>query len=146
MRPWCEISSECEGESPTSSTRVTGKRSHPRSPKWKPGDPWWAVYPHRTVVNGTLIETYPVSSMAAVLGRTSATVRRWETVGILPRPPIIELGASWQGDRRRYQREHIEAAERIGAEENVVGVKVADFASCRFTARMRQAYAILADR
>ena len=57
-----------------------------------------------------------------------------------------ELGVSWQGDRRRYPREHVEAAERIAEEEGILGVKVANFASCRFTSRMRRAYAILADR
>ena len=74
------------------------------------------------------------------MGRTSATIRRWETVGILPPAPIVEPGVSWQGDRRLYRRAHIEAAERIGQEERIVNAKVAAFRRSLFPARMRVAY------
>jgi hypothetical protein len=76
-------------------------------------------------------------------GRTSATIRRWETVGILPPAPIVEPGVSWQGDRRLYRRAHIEAAERIGQEERIVDAKVAAFRRSMFPARMRSAYAVI---
>jgi hypothetical protein len=81
--------------------------------------------------------------MAAVMGRTSATIRRWETVGILPPAPIVEPGANWQGDRRLYRRAHIEAAERIGQEERIVDAKVAAFQRSMFPARMQSAYAAI---
>ena len=148
MRPWAEISGDSVSASPLASPpsvrRQSGRRV--RSPHWKTGDPWWAVRPREITIDGRRTVTYPVCAMAAVMGRTSATIRRWETVGILPPAPIFERGTSWQGDRRLYEREHIEAAERIAVEEKVVGEKVADFARSRFTTRMRVAYAVLADR
>ena len=148
MRPWAEISADFEGVSapgsPPPVRRQSGRRL--RSPQWRPGDPWWGVHPREITLDGRSTLTFGVSAMAAAVGRTSATIRRWESVGILPPAPIVEPGASWHGDRRLYEREHIEAAERIAVEEKVVGEKVADFARSRFTTRMRVAYAVLAAR
>ena len=142
MRPWAEISADFEGVSapgsPPPVRRQSGRRL--RSPRWKTGDPWWAVRPREITIGGRRTVTYPVCAMAAVMGRTSATIRRWETVGILPPAPIVEPGASWQGDRRLYRRAHIEAAERIGQEERIVDAKVAAFRRSPFPARMRVAY------
>ena len=142
MRPWAEISADFEGVSapgsPPPVRRQSGRRL--RSPRWKTGDPWWAVRPREITIDGRRTVTYPVCAMAAVMGRTSATIRRWETVGILPPAPIVEPGVSWQGDRRLYRRAHIEAAERIGQEERIVDAKVAAFRRSLFPARMRVAY------
>src|SRR5450755_619462 len=106
MRPWAEISADFEGVSapgsPPPVQRQSGRRL--RSPRWKTGDPWWAVRPREITIDGRRTVTYPVCAMAAVMGRTSATIRRWETVGILPPAPIVEPGVSWQGDRRLYRR------------------------------------------
>jgi len=142
MRPWAEISGDFEGVSAPGSPPTVRRRSRRcgASPHWKTGDPWWAVRPREITIDGRRTVTYPVCAMAAVMGRTSATIRRWETVGILPPAPIVEPGVSWQGDRRLYRRAHIEAAERIGQEERIVNAKVAAFRRSLFPARMRVAY------
>ena len=142
MRPWAEISADFEGVSAPVSPRPVRRQSgrRLRSPRWETGDPWWAVRPREITIDGRRTVTYPVCAMAAVMGRTSATIRRWETVGILPPAPIVEPGVSWQGDRRLYRRAHIEAAERIGQEERIVNAKVAAFRRSLFPARMRVAY------
>ena len=142
MRPWAEISGDSVSTSATTSPSSVRRRSRRcgASPHWKPGDPWWAARPREITIDGRRTVTYPVCAMAAVMGRTSATIRRWETVGILPPAPIVEPGVSWQGDRRLYRRAHIEAAERIGQEERIVDAKVAAFQRSMFPARMRVAY------
>jgi hypothetical protein len=84
--------------------------------------------------------------MAAALGRSSSTIRRLERVGVLPAAPFIERGVCLEGDRRRYGREHIEAAVRVADEEKVLTGKVASFAASEFSARIHREYAIIASR
>ena len=54
MRPWAEISADFEGVSAPGSPRPVRRQSgrRLRSPRWKTGDPWWAVRPREITIDG----------------------------------------------------------------------------------------------
>lgn len=41
-----------------------------------------------TFPNGIKMKLYTIGSLASALGRSSATVRKWEISGILPKTPL----------------------------------------------------------
>ena len=146
MRPWSAIA--CDAAPTCGSTSKLNARRRERSVSWRPGDPFWVSDARPLEMPGSagLAISYPVRSMAAALGRSSATIRRLERAGVLPPAPFVERGVCVEGDRRRYGREHIEAAIRVAEEEGVLTGKVASFAASRFPARIHREYAIIASR
>ena len=69
---------------------------------------------HTVEVNGETLELYPISTLAEALGRTSATVRKWEVAGIIPdclfRGPM---------GRRLYTEEQIRVIVECAEKSNV---------------------------
>ncbi len=55
--------------------------------------------------------------MAEALGRTPATIRRWEKKGLLPRAPIVLEGVGLAGRRRLYPPELIVALREVAQRE-----------------------------
>ena len=87
---------------------------------------------HTVEVNGETLELYPISTLAEALGRTSATVRKWEVAGIIPdclfRGPM---------GRRLYTEEQIRVIVECAEKSNVrTGYSIAN---TNFTPRVVEA-------
>lgn len=87
---------------------------------------------HTVTVNGETLELYPISTLAEALGRTSATVRKWEVAGIIPdclfRGPM---------GRRLYTEEQIRVIVECAEKSNVrTGYSIAN---TNFTPRVVEA-------
>lgn len=69
---------------------------------------------HTIKINGEELDLYPISTLAEALGRSSATVRKWEVAGIIPdclfRGPM---------GRRLYTEEQIRIIVECAEQSNV---------------------------
>src|ERR1700759_2548461 len=54
------------------------------------------------VVNGEDMEFFMIGQVAAALGRSAVTLRRWEAQGIIPRSGYTKPSADPRGKRRLY--------------------------------------------
>ena len=61
-----------------------------------------------TFPNGIKTKLYTIGSLASALGRSSATVRKWEISGILPKTPFKSSAG-----RRLYTQEQIGAVVAV---------------------------------
>ena len=57
--------------------------------------------------NGQVIDLFYIGSLAAALGRTTNTVRKWEIAGVIPDPFFKDSNG-----RRLYSQEQIDAIVR----------------------------------
>ena len=69
------------------------------------------------------------------------TIRWWESVGVLPRPPFLSriVGDNISQFRRAYMKDHIAVAERIAEEMNLLGRRPKAWASSEFPRRVPKA-------
>jgi hypothetical protein len=86
-----------------------------------------------------LVEVHYVGELAARLGRSSHTIRRWERLGALPSTPYVQ-GVRGGASRRLYPREWVEGVVAIASDEGLVGRKPACIERTAFTARTRELY------
>jgi hypothetical protein len=148
VKPWsqvaCDVAPTCGGKAEP----IASRPERSVSVSWRPGDTFWASDARPLEMPGSagLATSYPIRSMAAALGRTSATIRRLERAGVMPPAPYVRRGVCLEGDRRRYGRAHIEAAVRVAEEEGVLAGKVSSFAASRFSELLHREYDILASR
>jgi hypothetical protein len=107
-------------------------------------DPAWAANPQRRIiVDGLELELYPIGAVAKALGRSSRTIRRWETRGLIPPPLYERRSRNPHGRRRLYTRQEIEGLIVIAEWHGVLAGKVHNFASNDFA---RDAHALYAGR
>lgn len=64
---------------------------------------WGRSVPYTSPVTGRSTTLYNIGVVAEAVGRTSATIRKWEVGGIIPPTPFKMNG------RRMYSKEHIDA-------------------------------------
>lgn len=70
-------------------------------------------------VNGIDVEFFLIGQLAAALGRSATTLRRWETQGIIPRSGYTKPSKDPRGKRRLYSRAQVEGIIRIYVDEDV---------------------------
>jgi hypothetical protein len=108
----------------------------------------WDAKPVYMRVRGERREFFTIGHLAAALGKTPVTLRRWEQKGWLPRPvfrgptPRNEQvpGRPVKG-KRLYTREMVEGIVRIAHEEGVLNlVHHQSMAHTRFPERTRSLY------
>lgn len=81
---------------------------------------WGRAIPY-TTPTGIKTYLYNIGTVAEAIRRTSQTIRRWEDVCILPKPPFKV------GGKRFYSDEHIDAIVECLEKSNVrPGVKIQD--------------------
>jgi len=101
---------------PGSNTPV-GQRPEPPPPlDWGP--------PTYHNVGGVRTEFYTVGQVAAALGRSPVTIRKWERNGWLPIAKFRAPATVRQKARRLYTRPQLEAIVRIAFEEGLMEVTV----------------------
>jgi len=86
---------------------------------------------------GDLLEVYYIGELAARLGKSSHTIRRWEREGVLPATPF-EQRVRRRPARRLYPLHWIEGVVAIAEDEGLVGRKPACMKNTHFTARARE--------
>lgn len=87
--------------------------------------------------HGGLVEVHYVGELAARLGKSSHTIRRWERLGHLPATPYeqrLRRGSA----RRLYPVDCIEGIVAIAEDEGLVGRKLACIENTRFTGRTQE--------
>lgn len=99
------------------------RRRQPPNPRANvlPGDPPWmhAGKTFQLTVKGTQVDLFPVSVMAAALGRCVAQVRRLEAQGVLPPPIGRKQSRRVAGQYRLYTRAQVLAAARAVLEADL---------------------------
>lgn len=70
-------------------------------------------------VNGIDVEFFLIGQLAAALGRSATTLRRWETQGIIPRSGYTKPSSDPRGRRRLYSRAQCIGIIRIYIDEGV---------------------------
>ncbi|MBO8161060.1 MAG: MerR family transcriptional regulator [Thermosipho sp. (in: Bacteria)] len=65
----------------------------------------------KAIINGEEVELYYINELAHALGRTSATIRKWEISGVLPDATFKD-----KVGRRMYTKEQIDTIVRIAEE------------------------------
>lgn len=70
-------------------------------------------------VNGIDVEFFLIGQLAAALGRSATTLRRWETQGTIPRSGYTKPSTDPRGRRRLYSRAQCEGIIRIYIDEGV---------------------------
>jgi MerR-like DNA binding protein len=93
--------------------------------------------PLRYSVAGKPMEFVTIGDLAAALGRSAVTLRRWETQGILPRAKYRAPGAVRQKARRLYTVEQRDAIVRIAEEEGLLSSRRPPIESTKFTERVQ---------
>lgn len=81
----------------------------------------WDVKPLFLTVEGVEVEFFNIGALAKALGRRSSTLRKWETLGILPKARFHTPGANRHGQFRLYTRTDVETIARIAHEEGLIG-------------------------
>lgn len=88
--------------------------------------PWGRSIPY-TSPTGKQTTLYNIGTVAAAIGRTAQTIRRWEVAGIIPPTPFK------QGNRRLYSQEHLDSLVRNAEKYRVtMGIRI----SKAFTKRL----------
>lgn len=91
----------------------------------------------RRNAQGELLEVFYVGELAARLGRSSNTIRRWERVGILLPTPYEQEVRRGPG-RRLYPRPWIDGVVAIAQEAGLVGRKPPCIKDTDFTVRCQE--------
>ena len=89
--------------------------------------PIWDGHPTDGVVEGKVVQFFPISALAKALGYSQNSIRLWETQGLLPRSPYrsqptrAKPGAKHPTKGRRlWTREQIECILRLADKHKVI--------------------------
>jgi len=86
---------------------------------------------------GRRSEAYYIGELAARLGKSSHTIRRWEREGVLPATPF-EQRVRRRPARRLYPTTWIDGVVAIAEDEDLIGRKPACLERTGFTARAQE--------
>lgn len=102
------------------------QRSVGNTPRRNPLD-GYNRQPKNYLVNGVDVPYYGLGAVAHVLGRETATLRGWETLGFLPKPPAIYRSkdpkdpvTKKHGQRRLYPEELVIGIYEIARQEGIL--------------------------
>ena len=108
--------------------RYPGSKQVRRALSGESADPW-EHYPHVVmIVRGTERRFYALGLLASLLERKPSTIRKWESLGHIPRATwrfpggasATNAGKRREGQRRLYTREQIEGLVRLARSTGVV--------------------------
>lgn len=71
-------------------------------------------------VDGLDVEFFMIGQLAAALGRSATTLRRWESDGIIPKSGYTKPSKDPRGKRRLYSRAQVEGIIKIAIDEGVL--------------------------
>jgi len=83
-------------------------------------------YLHRPIqieIGGTAFNFLTVGHCAKAVGRTTATIKNWERLGVFPRPHVWLYPNRMSARRRLYPQAFVESLSRIAASGHV-GVRM----------------------
>jgi hypothetical protein len=74
-----------------------------------PNDPSFlhSGYTVRLDVRGQATDLFGIGAVAGALGKSTGTVRRLITDGVLAEPPFRSPGRTWRGQKRLWTREQV---------------------------------------
>ena len=70
-------------------------------------------------LQGEVTDFFTIGDVAQALGRSPATVRRWERLGILPKARYRKPGRDHRGERRLYSRQQLDDLSRAALREGL---------------------------
>ena len=101
----------------------------------------WDRSPRRFKVGGVEQEFFTVGALAEALGRKSATIRKWEREGIIPRATFRQPSDDPRGVRRLYSRAQVEGIVRLANEEGLMNPNVqVTLSKTNFTERVTELF------
>jgi hypothetical protein len=110
------------------------RRRRPTKPIQQYDDPWWSFNPK--VVDGQVC--YRIGNLAAALGVSTQSIRRWTRRGDFPRTNLFRSVPGAYGAWPHFTRNQILAAVRIAEEEGLVGKRRWDLRESSFGIRVSQ--------
>lgn len=110
---------ESHGFYPGSTRRLSDKSSV--SPRLdRPVERWDEVPKIRKVKGGGEVELFTIGQLASALHRQAVTLRKWETLGWIPKAAYRSSGDTFNGNRRYYSREQVEGLIQIAEQEGIM--------------------------
>ena len=91
---------------------------------------------------GRVFQAHYIGELAARLGKSSHTIRRWEREGVLP-PTPAEQRVRRGPARRLYPPHWIDGVVAIAEDEDLIGCKPACLERTGFTARAQELHRVL---
>lgn len=106
------------------------------------GDPDWDAKPRTFAVGGVEMEFFTVGQLAAAIGRKPGTIRKWESLGIIPKATYQIPGRDGddRGRRRLYSRAQVEGLILICEEEGMYAYGRKPFNETAFKARVLELF------
>lgn len=84
-----------------------------------------------------IINMYTIGQLAAVLGRTPVTIRRWEREGVIPVAPFTAPSEHKEGVRRLYSEAHMLGIVNIAREEGLLDSLTKKVGGTKFKVRVK---------
>jgi hypothetical protein len=112
--------------------------------------PIWDARPTEGLINGEVVQFFPISALAKALDYSQNSIRLWETKGLLPKspyrsqPPRTKPGKALVKGRRLWTRDQIECILRLAKKHKVILNKAAP--TRPFALEVGQAFQALADQ
>lgn len=106
----------------------------------------WDKKPRYYNIAGVKTEFFTAANLAEALGRKTATIRKWETDGVIPKATFQTPSTSSNGRRRLYTRGQVEGIVQIAREEKMLEQtsKAISIKSTKFSARVLDLFKRLA--
>jgi len=82
----------------------------------------WDAKPVMLTVKGVKVEFFTVGQLAQAIGRKPASIRKWETLGIIPKARYRTAASDPAKQKRLYTRAQVEGVVKIAQEEGLMAV------------------------
>lgn len=97
----------------------------------------WDAKPKILKVGGVDTEFFTIGQLGQALGgRKPVTLRKWERLGIIPKPTFRKPSDDPRGQRRLYTRAQVEGMVKIAEEERVLRPHSRPITQTEFTKRV----------
>ena len=105
-------------------------------------EPSWDSTSRKIPIHGEVTECFTIFALAQALERSVGVMRRWESLGYLPKAPYRQVSTTVNGRHRVYTRAHIEGLIKIASEEGLLGPrqKKTQVSTTRFPERARELF------
>lgn len=118
-----------------------GARAPSKAPPAGEESEAWDSTPYIRRFDGQDIEFFFIGALATAMGRSSNTIRRWISAGIIPASSYRMNSASVKGQRRLWTRAEIEGIARIAREEGLPEGRNVN--STEFPQRVKELFRVL---